>query len=243
MDKLFIDWIKFNYLERELYEGESNNRYGFAVGQIERYLEFLLLIDMQHDCTVNSYKQIHKELDEKFGGYSGDVTPELGILLNSRREITLHLNYEIEAYHLFAKILLDTIFHFIEYYFGVVENIKLASHHDKIFAKYAEAKELSFNNSLQEKMGLLHEMISKYRNDEITHNKSRMGIYGLRSQGGAVRINKGELYSREATKHVDSSDIKSMGKEIDSYLNMVGELIANNREKRDKSEFQLKEES
>jgi hypothetical protein len=92
-------------------------------------------------------------------------------MLQEISEIGMRLHLEIEAFYLFAKILLDKISLAIQFYFGTARSLSLASHDNltKHIEAYAGTKGLTINPELVEHIRKLKEDISDFRDHQIQH--------------------------------------------------------------------------
>ena len=114
MDDVILN--RFVQTEREIYPGQGNNRFAFALEQPARYERFVRIIVGRYRETsaavLASQNEIAREFASNFGE-PGRVRPDQLELLERQESINTKLHLEIETFYLFAKILLD---HVARYY-------------------------------------------------------------------------------------------------------------------------------
>lgn len=238
MKQIYDEWVLFNSIEREYYEGHDNNKYAFSASQIDRYIEFLLLLNVQHQTTSNSYNKIRikmlKKLDSMKSNGDHVVDAELSDIFTNEREQSVMIQLEIESYYIYAKILLDKVAHFIRFYFGDQRDLSLKSHDKwvKSFDEYIAIKQLVCNRQMKEKIQELKEKISDYRDYQIEHNPNMRSIYSVGTDGeNKITIAKNTIYPKDSDNFISSMDIEAITNLISEYITMIMELIVTNREK------------
>ena len=224
--------------ERNRFVNRHNNIFSFTFSEISRYFDYLHIIHLRYKVVSKEYAENSKALQESFKkDGSGTVSAEQNKMLQESREIGLRLHLEIEAFYLFAKILLDKISLAIQYYFGSARSLSLVSH-DKFTRNvkdYTETKGLKINPELIEHIKKLKEDISDFRDYQIQHIPDyRQGriIRGTGFDGeGNARISLIALYPTEKDKQYDSKLLPEMLSDIELYIIQMLEFITKNKDK------------
>lgn len=127
---------------------------------------------------------------------------------------------------------MDKIAHSIEFCFGPVRRRPLDSHDGlvKNFASYAAAKGLTVPEGFEEAASSLKKDISDFRDYEIAHEKSprRMSGTGFSPDGRTTLIST-MIYPRETDQQVSSKVVGDLLKQIETYIELLIELIRTNR--------------
>ena len=170
-----IDYLgDFISRERNRNEGEDNNRFAFSIGQVALYLDFLQLSCGRHDEAMAAAARALDEM--RMGKPHGDVTvgPQYLEALTQLNLNSFLVQYEIECFFLFAKILLDKVANFVWDYFGQARNLSLRSHDQlvKNLSKYSRKKEISLPDSFVELASSLKDTVADYRDKQIAHLQS-----------------------------------------------------------------------
>jgi hypothetical protein len=220
--------------ERKRFSDEHGNRFAFSFSQVRRYYEFLNIISEKHKKASKDFISNSESLQSisLSGGWKS--YDEWEPIWEEHLRVYYALHLEIESFYLFAKILLDQIARFIEFYFGSVRKKSLDSHDEltKHLDDYAKAKGLIIPPSLVEMIQTLKRDISDYRDYEIAHHKSPRTIRGTGfDTSGKVRIISSKFYPSESEKQVETISLPDLRKEIDDYLEGVIELIKVNGDK------------
>jgi len=144
------------------------------------------------------------------------------------------LELSIESYYLFAKILLDRVADFIEYYFGPARGIGLDSHdnlHRKI-EEYCQAKDLKLRRQLLQRAEEMRRAISDVRDYQIAHEKSPRTLRAMAFGGaGNVEMQISRLFPREGEVPINTEDLAVLSRRLDAYLISVIRFIHENRDK------------
>jgi len=226
--------------ERGRFSTKDNNLFGTAFSQIIRYYDFLQVIIERYGSVDEAFLANIKtslELSKSFpSGESHSLTKEESGLLEEGVKLTTLLHLEIESFYLFAKILLDKVAKFVEFYFGQARGLSLNSHNDlsKNIESYANVKQLT---SLPEKLITLIKELKKevadYRDKMITHEWSPRTMKGtmFNLTIGGSRISSHKLYPKDGDRQVESKTPEQIICEIDEYLEEIIEYVTNNRGK------------
>ena len=232
----------FISIERNRFETQHNNMFGFAFSQIARYYEFLLLISERYEQAsrlfIANFKEFQAALDKRPGSHT--MTQKQLKIQEKGREITTELHFEIESFYLFAKILLDKISRAVEFYFGQVRGLSLDSHDllYKNLSKFSSSKRLVLNKDLMENIKKLKEEISDFRDYQIAHHKSPRTARGtIFSASGKTRMLLSNIYPTSKDKQIESKAVKDLLDLIDNY---IGKVIAFLKANRDKTNLRLK---
>jgi len=115
------------------------------------------------------------------------------------------LQLEIESFYLFAKILLDKVAHFVEFYFGQGQGCSLVSQDQfvKNLPTHAALKGIKFTDRFAETMKTLKQDISDHRDYQIAHEASPKTLHGtLFDAEGKTKIFSNRLYPRIVTNRL-----------------------------------------
>lgn len=204
-----------------------------ALGQITRYVRFLEMLHDRHransDAFVLQMEQMHSVLSK-----SGEITAEQAEYLqicNAKQSV---VELDIESYYLFAKILLDRVARFVEFYFGPARNLSLDSHGKmtRNFGRYAADRGLHSCERVDERLRSLKVDISDYRDYQIAHHKNPRTIRGLLFHPDeGVAIVATNLYPAPEEKQVQSVPLAKISDDIDKYLEEVISLLCDNRDR------------
>jgi hypothetical protein len=136
--------IEFVESEREHFSNRHNNMFAMSFSQVIRYYGFLLLILERHSIASKRFVENSEALQKAIRESANNSVMVPQSLFQESRRLTDTLHLEIESFYLFAKILLDKVSRFLEFYFGPVRNESLDSHDDfvKNFKAYSELKGL-----------------------------------------------------------------------------------------------------
>lgn len=168
--------------------------FAFALGQAARYETFLQIILDRHQALCVEFREnqtIQRVLNEaakneRPEGGSITMTPERVASMKRFMEMSPLLQFESEAFYLFAKIFLDKLSQFLEHYFrpltpegrNGIRGLSLASHDGltKRFGNYASALELDCPSKFHDMLTDLKARISDVRDYEIAHETNpRLG--------------------------------------------------------------------
>lgn len=213
-----------------------------AVSQLRRYYRFLQVIVLrsEHESAAYSentrrYMQLTEANASK--GRTEFTAEEVGIFENLEG-LTDDLHLDIESFYLFAKIFLDKIARFIEYYFGAqVRSRPLDSHDDlvKNLEAYREAKGLNLPERLMNATRNLKIKIADLRDYHISHEKSPRTMHGsLLNSRGRVRLTVNRINPTEREKQGITTEV--LGElliEIDDYISLIVEMIQQNQSKKE----------
>src|SRR5258705_7840637 len=99
---------------------EESTKLSVAFGHISRYFVFLHYIVERYQAVSRDYVANIKTINEMFQrGVSGNsFIKEEAAVLDQGAVLHDRLHLEIESFYLFAKIFLDKIANFLEFYFG-----------------------------------------------------------------------------------------------------------------------------
>ena len=209
--------------QRQRFNDENNNLFAFSLGQVERYYRLLgLVLDRyieagahwlttlrRWNATAAALRQ-HESLDA-----------DLVALWETLDKAVLSAQLEVETFYLLAKIMLDRIAHFIEFYFGAAQKCSLDSHDDlnRCFKRYCALKELEYDDRLTGFVADLKHRISDFRDYHISHEKSGRTIRGINvSSHGRVVMPMGRIFPKASDKVVISEDLVILGSTLDDYL-------------------------
>lgn len=232
IEKIISDF--FNENQGRLYT-KKGNVVANSLGNVLLHYNYLKKIQKR-------FQRYNKAYFSHFTGYKTIFPPNEGSViskkqeqwLNKTRKLNFDLQFEIESFYLFAKILLDKTAQFIEFYFGRVEGKSIVSHHkfSKNLKDYCDAKNLKYYKQIEEKVHYLQKTISDFRDKQLVHEKSPRTTRGisLGSQGETTMMIL-RLFPKDSDSHTNSISINNLYKNITEYFKMVILFIEkNNRE-------------
>lgn len=221
-------------LHRERFDLRENNIFAFSWAKVTRRLDFLTVIESRYRDQSAAF--VANSLSTRALAKPGThpVTAEQAALHQQGRQLGIQVHLEIEAWYLFAKIVLDDVARAIEYYFGPARGLALDSH-DNLCArieKYAEAKALVLSQEFVAKAAELKQRISDIRDYQISHEKSPRTMQGTTWIGsGGVCIQVGRLFPKEGEMPVQTEDLVELRVELDRYLDLVAGFVEGNESK------------
>ena len=229
-------FVAFVMSERRLYGTHDNNRVGFSLGQIGRYLRFV-------EIARSRYLPVSKTVAERFRKTMEEARQNLGTrelipeeIAELEKEGQLHqlLHFEIESFFLFAKILLDKIAHFIGDYFGQAHGVSFRSH-DKLckgIDQYLKEKNLQIPSGMKNTMVELRSLVADYRDKQIAHLQNPRALHVTQiAANGAAQIGASTLYPNEKDKFSSSPSVEHVCAVIEVYMSQLESLIEINRSK------------
>ena len=229
------EFSKFVDEERDHFELVDKDKFGTGFGQIMRYYSFLTIIKERYE---SHNVQLHKNLEIQNTliplGTSGGLTGEGAAWWEELKKLLNCVQLEIESYYLFAKILLDKIAHFVEFFFGQERNLSLDSH-DKMtkhFRAYCGAKSLKDFEHLENRLKQLKIDIADFRDYQIAHEKSPRTLHGVSfSATGETGILTTKLYPKDTDTQIESTRLGKLEGDLQLYLRDIMALIRANRDK------------
>jgi hypothetical protein len=213
---------------------ERATRLSVAFGHISRYFVFLHYIVERYQAVSRDYVENMKTINEMFQrGVSGDsFTKEEAAILDQGTVLHDRLHLEIESFYLFAKIFLDKVAHFLEFYFGQDRGRSLDSHDQlvKNIASYSESKGLALPTEFLELAETLKRAISDHRDYQIAHEKSPRTMYGtLYDLDGKTRITQVRLNPTDRDQQVESTPLEELLAAAERYLRIAIEIVKNDQ--------------
>ena len=236
INELVTRFEAFAVSERNLYSGEDNNRVGLALAQVGRYLRFVAI-------TEDRYLQVSREVAKKFWESIEATKGQSGTRTLTKKEIaeleedgrrSLSLQYEIESFFLFSKILLDKCAQFVEDYFGDGRSLSLKSHRKwcKVLNEYVKAKELHVPDEMPDLMEALLVEVGEYRDKGITHQRNPRTMHGTSIyRDGEARITTTTLYPKTSDRSFTSPVVATVTELLEKYIACLLQLIEQNRER------------
>jgi hypothetical protein len=219
---------------RDRFEIKQNNIFAFSWGKVTRRLAFLDVIQARYMELSAAFIDNSKQMQALTKPGTHPTTQEQELLHQDGYRISIEVHLEIEAWYLFAKIVLDDVARAIEYYFGQARGLALDSHDDFCarIEKYAEAKSLIVAPELVAKAAELKQRISDVRDCQISHEKSPRTMQGTSWSGsGGVCIQLGRLFPKEGELPVQTEDLIELRAELEIYLDLVVGFIETNESK------------
>ena len=237
---------RFIAAERHRYDGEDGNLLALSAGQAARYYEFISIVTERHRRVSREWTSNLKRFRSMSSPAPRPMSNEEMALWEENRRLSTLIHLEIESFYIFAKILLDKIALFIEYYFGQGHKSSLASHDrfTKNHQRFRQDKGLVYPDGLSETLALLKGQICDYRDKQISHLRNLRAVPLIlfnihddeQTRMGAIRLypNEREIEGAQA----ESRYLPELMKAIDAHMEQVIEIISLNR---DKSRLQVKD--
>jgi hypothetical protein len=231
---------RFVRAERDLYDGDDNNRVAFSFGQIGRYLRFVAIAESR-------YRETNRDVVTKVRERLANLEP--GTRCLSQAEIeeyereaarALELHYEIECFVLFTKTLLDKVAHFFEDYYGPIRSASFRSHDQlcKSFDLFSTETGIDIPEGMQDVAIQLRSIVSDYRDKQITHLKNPRATHATTISGeGESQICTIMLYPKTGDKQAWSPTVSDVAKLIEFYVNHLFTLVDGSRHR---SRYRLK---
>lgn len=233
--------VEFINKERWRFDGDYNNLFNFVFTEVYRYYGFLKMICNKHRVTLLEYAVISNAL---YGPIPADarshtMTEQQIDLYNNMRQTTDEMQLEVESFYMFAKIFLDKMAFAIEYYFGRGQGKELRHHsmvqklHNGDLLKiehYCQIKGIIIPKKLLGKMIDIQEVISSFRDDNITHLRSSRIVRGVGLDG---RMSLGKYRPRDEKDSVwiSSESLDGILESVDDYVSQIVAFIQANSEK------------
>lgn len=233
MPDIDAELSKFVEVERALFDGEDNNKFAMAFGQILRYCNFLGIITRRHEDHNREFFKLIERQKQLFSPGSGQLTKEQATWWEGNTRLCTHIQLEIESYYLFAKILLDKVSRFVEFFFGPERGLSLDSHDQmtKCFDAYAKNKNLKDYDRVKTCLASLKADIADFRDYQISHEKSPRTIRGVSFSGaGQTSIFSTKLYPKVTEVQVQSETPGKLEEDLHVYLREIISLIQTNRD-------------
>jgi hypothetical protein len=213
--------------------GTNSIRLSFAFSQVSRYLRSLQLI-------VGRYQEVSRKFVDSTNRVmamsqrkrNGDSFSEESAVFDEGRPLNDQLHLEIESFYLFAKIFLDKIAHFLEFYFGSVRGKSLDSHDQlvKNFEAFCDSNGLDLPADFMTLAGELKTAISDHRDYQIAHGKNPRTAYGtMYGPEGRTRISMVRLAPTDRDKQIETMPLDDLLTQGDRYLRMAIEIVKSNR--------------
>ena len=220
----------------ENFSAHDSTRLGVAFGHVLRYFAFLHYILEEYEEAGRDYIENTKTMTAMFqDGVSGNpFTAEQTAILDQGPVLHDLVHLRIETFYLFAKIFLDKIAHFLEFYFGQGRGLSLDSHDQlvKNFEAFSESKSLVLPADFLTVATGLKSAISDHRDYQIQHEKSPRTMYGTSyNPEGETTIMQLRLNPTEKDRQINSAPLGNLLKEADGYLRLTVELVKTNADK------------
>jgi hypothetical protein len=225
----------FRDKERWQYSATDQNMFAVAIGQINRYYEFLMIVKARYDSETKSFIQLNPFPGEGVReGVRQVTTDEIDRMIQSSA-LQANIQLDIESFYVFAKVTLDKIAQFCEIYFGNQRGCTFKSHDNLVryFSRYIEAKELSFPTGFLELSEKLKDLVSEFRDKHIAHHKNPRRMVGISwSADGDIKLMPTYVNPKQNDKpQMASSPLSQLLELVDAYLEMLFSAIEKNRTK------------
>ena len=218
--------------EREQYATYDNNIFAVALSQVVRYHEFLSIISARYQLASDELRLSIQAFQDSLSPSGGTLSEAQLIHLREQSLIRARVHLDIEAFYVFAKILLDRVALVIERYFGSARGLRLLSHSRlaKSFCAYAGLKQLSVPSGLPARIALLEQRIGDYRDKQISHHHNLRTFHGTTfGPEGGMRILSSPLYPKADDRHENSEDLATLFRELDEYVDAIIAFVTDNR--------------
>ena len=204
----------------------------YAGWQIQRYYSFVGIVLDRYLSEEAGYNTVSNAVQGMLTGIEGKVTmtPELQGLTHRRIAHQFAIQLWIESFYVFAKILLDKVALFIEYYFADARGLPLKSH-DKLtknFGRFCQDKGLVATPALQNQMEYMRSVISDFRDKWIEHEKSPRTLRGITLGSAHTGVTISHVYPTDRDVTLRTEDPVYLASRIDQYLDLVMEFVSKN---------------
>jgi hypothetical protein len=225
--------------ERENYPGENDNLFAFALSQVSRYERFLRIIVGRYDAVNREFLSRTESWSKKMQSHIGTYELTKADLAEWERhsQLNTEVHLEIEAFYLFAKVLLDHSARFIEHHFGQCRGLSLDSHDDlvKRFARFAGKHQLQVPPTFIDIARSLKNSVADFRDYEIVHKKKPRTMHATTwGPERETKMSMPQLYPRGKELGgvaTQSESLQTLMGAIDAYLSQLTELILANRDR------------
>jgi hypothetical protein len=217
-------------------EGKDTNLFAFVFGEVLRYYGFVTLVLNDYRPIAEAYVALSERHMEAIQLHqSAYEAVSRAQLLEAQTRVEL----QVEAYYLFAAILLDRIASVTQYYFGV--GTKPWNSFDgmrRYFSSYAQTKNLaSVPGRTQQLMDALHAHVSVFRNEYIVHKHDHDKDYHRRLHPAIaadvstreVWLTLGVLYPKPGEKTVTAERPRRLQAYLDEFITVWLDVIRANR--------------
>lgn len=226
----FIDKLeKFLRAEQKEFPIERACVIENAAREIKRYAAFLNLVkERSAEVSIECNKALRscvgmpvgKERDERLARFD---------------QFGLNLQLEIESSYLFSKIYLDKTVHFLEIYFGRLQNCSFESF-SKLSVKQLQILESDHQFQIQPKfremIEKLMEVVIEFRDKNIIHQKNPRLLRGLNWQDyKKVSMASGFIYPKEKEQRFQSVDVEELWACLENYTDLFTEFVIQNSAK------------
>jgi hypothetical protein len=241
---VLINFVGFERARFDQRDAEILATYAQQLAELVGYLEI----------TANDYEgataEYHDSLDrwypvietvkERTGGTvsTDDLTAEELELHHEVGVNGLTVYLRIEAFYVFAKILLDRLARLIPHYFGHADYVRLSKHRHlpEALPAFAEQKGLTLSPELTERVVELQRRISDYRDKTITHGHSPRTYRGTAIElgTGEAMISTQRVYpvnENETEMGLRSETPRTLLPLIETYVDDLVAFLATNRDK------------
>jgi len=228
------EWTVFIEGERNRYETHDGNRLAIGGANVSRYCEYLVVILGRYEsasralnANLLAFSASTSEKEVKSGTLDAEQMQRLAE--GGRLSMLVHL--EIEAFYVFAKVLLDRLADFVEMYFGKAHGISLASH-DKLakhLSGYAALKGLTLPPELDDTLLYLREHLIEFRDKQVTHQHNLRVLRGTGAAHEGATMLVTHLYPKPSDTDARSVRLHELSDAVNRYVDWVIELIALNR--------------
>ena len=224
---------EFITTQRDRFAVDDGNIFALSFAKVTRRWAFLHIIRVRYDEASNAFIENAEVFRASIRpGGPHQMTAEPMMLQSQGQHLGTLVHLEIEAYYLFAKILLDEIAHAIENYFGPVRGIAIDSHDDfcKRILKYASAKDLTIPEDFEKAISDIRRQISDFRDAQIAHEKSPRAIKGMTWDATRqVMLATTRLYPKPTDKQVNSESVGSLTAMLEGYVDRVLAFVETNQ--------------
>ena len=212
----------------------DSTRLGVAFGQISRYLLFVNLIVERYRMLSQRYIENSNALRLAFeqGANDDSFTSEQTATFDEAEDLYFEVHLEIETFYLFAKILLDKVAHFLQFYFEPARGLPLNSHDQLVrnFTRFCIAKGITPSSKFLEVAKALKVGISDHRDYRIAHEDSPRTMYGtMHDWTGRPRISMFRLNPTERDRQIESGPLEDLFVEADHYIRLAIEVVKTNQ--------------
>lgn len=214
-------------LQDRITDTKAKNGFGMRAFELAEERAILDIIASRYKDASERFVQNTKAI---MANVKPDVLPNVLIPVTDEQSkfhtegllISWELRLDIRSFYMFAKIYLDKIARFVEFYFGHARGLSLDSHHKltKHLANYCSHKGLRLPRDMPVIANDLKDRISDYRDQQVSHDKSANPTGTIFTDEDEVRI------SRSAAP--ESESLPDLTEAVDEYLLLVVQLMSEN---------------
>lgn len=212
---------------------QANNHFGVLAADVAEERATLDIIVSRYKAISEGFMQNTRAMQATVRPGTHPMTDEQTQIREEAVYIQRELRLEVRCFYVFAKILLDKIARFIEFYFGQARRLSLGSH-DKLtrnLAEFCSAQGLSLPKDFLDTAGDLKGRVSDYRDKQIAHDQGgRLEGTGF-NESGETRLVRSGIGPGPLNEALDSEPLPNLTEALDEYVTVFLDFLKRNESK------------